>query len=116
MVVSLAGLGIIIFREPPTGHFGIQEWLINWLAAGVSLAGGWSAFDLWRLRRAGRATALMALGFGAVLFGALSLEALREASVLSLEFVLPALMAALSAVSIPMLVSRSFARDLRGGS
>ena len=111
-VVSLVGFGASVFREPPNAHFGVREWLITWLAAALALAGGWSALDLWRLRLAGRATGLMALGLSVVFFGAISLEALREASILSLDFVLPVLAAAFSAVSIPILASRSVASDL----
>src|SRR5690349_10798821 len=100
-VLSLLSCGMVIFREPPNQHFGVQEWLINWLAASLAFAGGWAAFDLWRLRRSGRTTGLMALGSGVVLFGAISLQALGVGSVMSLGFVLPALTSVSCAISIP---------------
>jgi peptidoglycan/LPS O-acetylase OafA/YrhL len=112
VVLALLGLGLLIFREPPDQHFGIQEWLVNCLAGCLAFAGGWSALDLWRQRRSGRATGLMALGSGLFLSGAASFQALRDASVVSLEFVLPALACVLCAMSIWVLGGGTVASEL----
>ncbi len=101
--LSLLGFGVVVFREPPHQHFGIYEWLANLVAGCVALSAAWAVLDLWRLRRSGRTTGLFALASGAVLFGIMTVEALRSPTVGVLDVVLPSLACALCVASLPLL-------------
>jgi peptidoglycan/LPS O-acetylase OafA/YrhL len=112
--LSLLGLGVVVFRDPPDRHFGIYEWLANCVAGCLALSAAWAAFDLWKLRRSWRATGLFALASGAVLFGIISVEALRSPTVGVLGVALPSVACALCVASIPLL-ARSTVVDATSG-
>jgi peptidoglycan/LPS O-acetylase OafA/YrhL len=112
--LSLLGFGVVVFRDPSVPHFGIYERLANWVAGCLALSAAWAAFDLWRLRRSGRTTGLFALASGAVLFGIISVEALRSPTLGILEIALPSVACALCVASVPLL-ARSTVVDAASG-